>query len=930
MRYAFNNQTSVMRNVVFLLLSFFLFQAATAQSVVLKGTVKDTSENKVLRNAVVSLINKKDSLLVRFTRSNEDGSFAMDNLKPGNYILLITFPKFADLADDITLKEGENALGNIALTQKAQLLKEVIVRSAAAIRIKGDTTEFTADSFAVREGATVEDLMKKLPGFQVNSKGEITAQGKRVEKVLVDGEEFFGDDPTMATQNLSAKVVDKVQVFDTKTDQQNLTGISTGSEGKTVNIKLKEDSKKGAFGRVNAGTDFNDIVDAKALYNRFKGKKKVALYGTVSDINTGSLNWEDRQKLGMENDMQYDEIGGYYYSFGNNDEFSDWSLRGLPHAYTAGGLFSNKWNADKQNINTSYRYNRLNTENVQSSFTQSTFPFLSNTNKYVTSTGANEQHAVNGKYEWKLDSLASFKFTTSFTYKKTGLNADTRSDYELIDSFQNNNSYISNQERNNNTERLQNENSLVYKQLFKKKNRQLITTLRYGITEDDQITYLAARTQFFTNTNTDSIQVLDQMKDFEGRSRTIGGKITFSEPLSNKINLVLDYAVNNNTSNSYRNSYNKDANDKYGVLDQLFSNNFDMTAVSHSTMAVMRYVDKKLRFAAGSGVSTVGLNLHNLDSNKRSEYNFLNFTPNANISYALKPQTNISLNYRGSTRQPNIDQLQPIRNNNDPLYEVIGNPDLKVAFNHDIGVFYNRYKVLSGSGVWVSANYSFTNNAITNANTIDRSGKRTSRPVNVNGNRNWNIWADWNKGEGEKKLNFGVHVNGNGGRNNSFINGDKNVTDYKMVETGFSASYSFPEKYNFNLRPKIGYNSSTSASVIRSIKNNYFNYGGYAEGFVMLPGKLELNTNVDVNLQQRIENFGAPLNIVLWNANVARKIFKKKTGKIILSVNDILDQNRGFNRNITSNFIQEERYSRISRYFLLRFEWSFNQMPGSK
>ncbi|HVE61625.1 MAG TPA: outer membrane beta-barrel protein [Chitinophagaceae bacterium] len=912
-----------------LLACFILQQYALAQGVVLKGIVKDTSEKKSLFNAVVSLVQKKDSILVNFTRTNKEGQFRIEGLAPGKYLMLITYPKFADFGEEIEIQNTDIDLGNIALTQKSLLLKEVIVRTGQAIRIKGDTTEFTADSFIVKEGATVEDLLKVLPGFQVNSKGEITAQGKRVEKVLVDGEEFFGDDPTMATQNLSSKIVDKVQVFDTKTEQQNLTGIQTGNEGKTVNIKLKEDKKKGAFGKLIAGSDFNEIVDAKGLYNRFTGKKKVAVYGTISDISTGSLNWEDQQKLGLENDMEYDEIGGYYYSFGTSDEFSEWSLRGLPHAYTAGGLFSNKWNDDKQNINTSYRYNRLNTDNDQSIFTQSTFPFLTNTNKYTKSSGINEQHAVTGKYEWKLDSLTSLKLTTSGIYKTTGLKAQTKSDY-LFDSETQQKTYVSDQSRDNDTRRLQNDNSLQYKQLFKKKNRQLLATFRYGITEDEQEFMLYSNTNYFTNNVLDSSEIIDQMKDFDGRSRTVGGKLTFSEPLSSKWNLVLDYAHNRNNSESYRNSFNKSNNGKYEVLDAAFSNNFDMNAYSHSGLAILRFMDQKLRYAFGSGISTVRLKLNNLDNNVKNDYDFLNLTPQAQISYQLKQQESISFNYRGTTRHPTIDQLQPIRNNNDPLYEMIGNPNLKVAFNHRFSASYNHYKVLSRSGLFANISYNFTDNAIANSNTIDPSGKRTSMPINVDGNHNWNFWSQWNKGQGEKKLNFGAGLNGNGGQYNSFVNTDKTTTNYKNLKFNFNLNYSSPDKYSFEFRPEVGRNSSKTISVKRSATNNYFTYGGFVNGFVMLPGKLELTSNANFDLQQSVEGFGARSNIILWNASLARKIFKDKSGKIFLVANDLLDQNKGFNRNISSSFISEERFSRISRYFLLKFEWSFNKMPGTK
>ena len=225
-----------MRNYLLAFLALLMGYSANSQTT-LQGKIIDTSGKKNLQFAVVSLL-KKDSSLIAFTRTDKEGDFLISRVDTGHSILLITYPGFADFAEEIYVKKPErNELGSFAVTPKARLLDAVIIRSAGAIRIKGDTTEFVADSFHVREGATVEELLKKLPGFQVNSKGEIKAQGQRVQKVLVDGEEFFGDDPTMATKNLSAKSVDKVQVYDSKSEQQNLTGISSGNEGKTVNIK---------------------------------------------------------------------------------------------------------------------------------------------------------------------------------------------------------------------------------------------------------------------------------------------------------------------------------------------------------------------------------------------------------------------------------------------------------------------------------------------------------------------------------------------------------------------------------------------------------------------------------------------------------------------------------------------------------------------
>ena len=925
-----------MRKLVLGLLLFGTVQTTLAQQSVVRGKVTDTLEKKNLQNAAVSLLQKSDSTLFKFIRTDKDGAFRIDGVVPGKYLLLITYPKFADFADEVEIKnQPENDLGQVPLTLKASLLEAVVVKSAGSVRIKGDTTEFVADSFKVKEGATVEDLLKRLPGFQVNSKGEITTQGQKVQKVLVDGEEFFGDDPTMATQNISAKAVDKVQVYDTKTDQQNLTGISTGGEGKTVNIKLKEDAKKGAFGKAHAGTDFQKLVDAKALYNKFVGKKKMSFYGTKSDISTGSLNWEDRQKLGIENDFEYDEISGYYFSFGSNDEYNDWSLRGLPDSYTAGALYSNKWHEDKNNLNLSYRFNRLGTVNNASTLTQNILSTgLTYRNKYQNTNGMNQQHSGTAKYEWKIDSLASIKFTTTGTYKTTSLLSHVYSEY-LNDARQFRNRGT--QRIDNSTKKVQSDNQLVYKQLFKKKKRIFMATLRYGTIDDEQDAFVLTHTDFFNGSGLiDSVDNADQQKRIRGNSETIGSKLTWSEPLSLKWNLVVDYAYNTNNASSRRNTFNKDISGKYVVPDEEFSNNFNLDVFSHSGTSIFKYTGKKLRAAFGSGISGVKLKLLDIDSNHRALYHFLNLTPQASVGYTFKPQTRLSLNYRGTTRQPTIDQLQPIRDNSDRLNIFVGNPNLKVGFNHNINIGYNTYKMLSQTGLFANFSYNIPVNAISFYNSVDVTrGKQTYTPVNINGNRNWNTWIDLWKDGGEKKLGYGINFNASGGRNNNFIEEiqnnvstrRRNTTKYMNSDLGFSIRYNEPDKKNFEIRPTVGYNM-TSSTLQSAYNANYWNYGGNVSGMIMLPGKIELNSDCNFDLRQNLTAFQGNPNQIIWNADLSKKVFKDKSGKIYLLARDILDQRKGFNRNIQTNFISEERYSRISRYFMLKFEWTLNKMPG--
>lgn len=905
------------------LLVCFIYAQGFSQQIT--GRVVDSTEKKDLHLAVVSLLKKKDTTLVGFTRTDLNGHFSFPNTDTGQYIVLITYPKLADFMETIHHR-GNVDMGFVYMTPKSKLLDEVIVRTGAAIRIKGDTTEFVADSFQVKEGATVEELLKKLPGFSVNSKGEIVAQGKRVDKVLVDGEEFFGDDPTMATQNISAKAVDRVQVFETKTEQQQMTGITTGNEGKTVNIKLKEDAKKGAFGKIHAGTDFSSYYDSKALYNRFVGKKKFSVYGTKTNTNAGSLNWEDRQKVGIENDFEYDELSGFYFSFGGGDDFGDWNLRGLPDATTLGALYSDKWNYDKHNLNLSYRFNRLETTNEGTTLSQNILPNGVNySNRFTTKAALNQQHTFNFKYEWKIDSFASLKLVTSEIYKTS--ETDGRDFTEFLNS---NKDTINTSLRlyDNATERNQLDNQLTYKQLFKKKNRIWQTVVRYGITDDDNDGLYKTYTRFFNNGSFDHADTVDQQKIFKGRSVTTGIKTTFSEPLSALWMLVFDYGYNNNHSESRRNTFGKAFNGKYEVLINEFSNNFILDAHSHSGSAILRYTGKKLKMALGSGVSTIKLGLENLDNNKISNFNFLNVTPQVQLNYSLKQQTSLTFNYRGTTRQPTINQLQPLKDNTDPLNVYIGNPDLKVGFNHNFSINYNDYKVLKQQFSYAYLNYNFMQNAITQSNTIDAQGKRTYMPVNIDGNFNWYMGGSWNRMPRDKKPGYGFNVNVNGNRFNNIVNNAKATTNSFSFSISPNISFQKQEKYGLRIGPSFGYNQSKS-SIGTSINNNYFTYGGRMDGQVQLPKKFELQTEINADLRQRINAFATNTNLVVWNAVLTKKFLKKDAGRISLVANDILNQNKGFTRTINSTFISDDRFQRVSRYFLLRFEWSFTQAPGN-
>src|SRR5687768_15489404 len=303
-----------MKKLIAVFAGFLIIHTSYSQSASIKGTIRDTVENKNLPNTVVALLRTSDSVLIKFTRVDKEGNFAIQSLKEGKYILMITHPYVGDYFDNLDLQNSLIDLGNVYLTPKSKLLAEVIIKSGSPIRIKGDTTVYTADSFKVRPGANVEELLRRLPGIQVDKNVEITAMGERVKKVLVDGEEFFGSDPGIATKNLRADAVKEVEVFDKKSDQAEFTGIDDGVKDKTINLKLKDDKKKGYFGKLQLGGS-PDNFENNGMLNAFKGKRKFSAFGTMSNTGAAGLNWQDQEKFGGGTNMEFNEDEGYFYSF---------------------------------------------------------------------------------------------------------------------------------------------------------------------------------------------------------------------------------------------------------------------------------------------------------------------------------------------------------------------------------------------------------------------------------------------------------------------------------------------------------------------------------------------------------------------------------------------------------------------------------------
>ena len=898
--------------------------AAKAQYPTIKGTVNDTLNKQNLSNAVVSILRPKDSVLVKFVRTDANGNFELKKVIAGNYILMVSYPNYAEYTDQINFDGvSDKSLGIVPLITRAKLLEEVIVKQRiSAIRVKGDTTEYRADSFHVSANADVQELLKKMPGIQVNSKGEITTQGEKVNKVLVDGEEFFSDDPAVVTKNLRADAVDKVQVFDKKSDQAVFTGIDDGQKQKTINLQLKEDKKKGFFGKAEAGSDFDQYNYGKLMANAFKGKRKIAGYITHDNTKFDALNWdENRNYAGDPNTTTTINEDGGVSMYSSGDEFN-WGS-GLPVSTTAGLHFSNKWNLDKNNTNNTFQYNKLNVTGKTSSITQNILPDTSFTNT-TEQTQANERtrNKLTSMYELQIDSSSSLKFTLKASDIKTASNLNY-----LGKSISSDNKLINESDRTttNNDDNKNFNTSMLWRKKFAKKGRTISVNAELTFTDKKENGFLLAKNQFFDkNGNIIRLDNVDQRKENIQTGSSINSNFTYTEPLWKNTFLILTYRLNINRNDAERNTFNKDVNGKYSALSDTLSNHFIFNTTGNTGGFNIRYQVKKFNFAVGTGLGTVTYHMNDIRKNTDREVSYTNFTPAIVFKYTPKQQRRVEFNYNGTTENPTLSQIQPFIDNIDPLNITVGNQNLKQAFLHNFNFRASDYKVLKSRNIGLNMNYNTTDNAISNNSFVDSLGRRINQAINVNGNYAFRLSGEYGF-EIIPSLNFNVEIGPRISQYVNFVNGLRNETKTTATSYSINSGYWSDKWINFWVNFEASYNKSVS-SIRPDVATNYWSYTSWTNlQLKFKKQKLYVDFNGEFNFYQKTAAFANQRNAYIVNGGIRKIISKDDKWETKFYVNDIFNQNLGINRNISSNFISETTTQNVKRYFMLSLIYNFSK-----
>lgn len=901
---------------------------------IIKGVVVDTGTNITLKDASVIILNSKDSIIRKFTRSQSNGSFLTNGFQDGTYLLYVSYPGYVDYSEKFNLDSSNTTkdFDIIGMVLKTNLLKEIIITgTVSAIRIEGDTTEYNTKAYKIEPNAKVEDLLKRLPGIQIDKNGKISAQGETINKVLVDGEEFFGDDPTLVTRNLRADMVDKVQLFDKKSDRATLTGMNDGKTDKTLNIKLKEDKKSGYFGKADIGIGADRYYQGQFMFNAFQGSQRFSVYGIMGNDGKTSLDWQNNAKYASSNidisepGMMID-LGGYDEMESHNGRYDG---KGLPTARTGGMHYNNKWNHNTLSINADYKIGELivnGTSNIQ---TQNNTPTGSQ-NSYADQTFYNDifRQKVNGVFQVRADSTSSIKVTWNGgvkNIKQTNHSFTTTANGEgplLNDNLL---SSLSDNDQESFT------SGLLYTKKLKKAGRTFSLNLIGSVNKINMTGLLNSKINFYTNGLSDSTSLTSQHKTNVTSNNAFNTIVNYAEPLSKALLMMVNYGFATGNSASNQQTFNQSAEGRYDAFDSLYSNHFEVKQLTNQIGLNFTLVKNKTTLAFGSKVSTVDFRELDVYSKSRLNRTFTLWSPQVSFQYHISQQSSIRLKYEGNSNVPTVTQLQPVLINNDPLNIVQGNPDLKPSFTNRIFIGYQSYNPLNGQLIGMFTNYQSVAGMVVSDLATDSTGRTISQFVNMDDrdSKNLNFSVFFDRKIKQLDLSAGINFNINGNIYYDLSNGYLNRTNFTVytLQARFSKSLEHVFECYATLGPTY---TASGSSLQQNINNDGSGFNGSSDFTLYLPGKFQLSSSANYQYNSKTGTFNTNFSRLILNATLSKLFLREQTLKLSLSGNDLLNQNTGFNRNAGNNLITQSNYNTIRRYFMISLTYDLNKMGRDK
>jgi hypothetical protein len=880
---------------------------------ILKGVVVDSLDKKPLELSTVAIVNVEDTALIAYTLTKKTGSFELNNLPAGKKIkLVITYASYRPFIKIVTLKKSEVLdLGDIQLDKK--MLAEVVIRAQRSpITIKKDTIEFAAEAFKTRPNAVVEELLKKIPGIQVNGDGSITVNGKTVSKLLIDGKQFFGNDLQVASKNLDAEIVSSIQVYDDReNDPDHL--ISDSKVQKIINLKLKKAIKKSTFGKVFAGAGTRDRYESGGLFNMFRDTLQVSLIGLSNNLN----------RTAFSNDELYSQ-GGFDRSGGSNLYNGTVSVGGQNwgggiEKITSGGFNINTDYGKKLKLNLLYFYSQKNNvgqnKTVGQQFLKDTTLLTSSTNKSEVN---NYSHSIAGLIDWNPDTLNSIHYVpkillsnSSSVYGGTG------------DSYNNFNQHL-NESKNtstNNNLSAQIHQDFYYNKRFKSKKGQSLTighsldvnpSHSDSYADNDIHSYIASlksdTLQRYTHGNNNSF------------STNVYG--SFRYPIGKKLTIDI------NTSDTY----NKSAEQSFVYNKDITTNAYDIFLTDLSTNLKRNQWTEEIKpgvtydFAKDIKlVASMALNWQQVENKFVSGsmfHNYLFYLP-----YVRLEAGPFSASFNKNTNLPYLSALQPTKMVYNTLYTQTGNPLLKPSTSNNADINFNKYFNDSQLYLFIYGSYSNEENSIVRVQTIATNGAQTTNFVNRGGQQRFyasiNVSKQFKK-RGKWQVNTSSRLSANNNRNLNILNGVEGWQNGKSCNINQGGSVNWNDKVELNVGG--GYNFSYMFYDYGDHKKvNTSNFNSNNNIIIRWPKRIIWETKQDFIYNSQVSP-GIQKGINVVSSSVAMQMLKKDRGEIKFTAYDVFDQNVSVYRYTGDNSIYDIQNNTLKRYFLLTLTYKFNHL----
>jgi hypothetical protein len=895
----------------------------------IQGKVLDKENEGVIEMAAIRLLNKADSTLVQGVLTNSKGAFQLPKVKDGAYLVEVRYLGYETTFTPITVEGKALIMKNIYIRQKAKELAAVEVTGMAAqMVVRGDTIEYNPAAFKLAENAVVEDLLKKLPGVTVDSEGKITVNGEEIKRIRVDGKKFFDGDMQMTTKNMPADIVDKVQVVDLKSETAQLTGFEDENTERIINLTIKDNRRKGTFGNVVAGGGMDkDKVgryDANAFINVWNDNVRTTFTGGANNVNAmrsgrgrGGMSFGG---AGGGGNIQTQNLG-----INNNTQVNDKLVIGGDGSYTH-TTSTNKSESERESWmgNTTYL-----------------------TNSTSTSDRTNNEAGLRFEMEWKPDTVSTFILQPRLSYNVSTSNSTSESDYSSIEEEDSIATPISKSHSKNYNQSWGGDAglNLIYNHKSPIKRGRSMTfnfSTSISTSESEGKNYSDKYLKTI-----DSLSIIDQQNTNESQSFSTNARLSYVEPVFNLKNfLELAASLNTNTQQSEKLQYDKNVQTgKYDSLNSTYSNQYENIYNTQSLELNFRHQEADYNYLIGfraEPFQITSINNYMDGDDLRRTNSGVNFSPSAQFQYNFARRTYARLRYRGRSSQPSIEQMQPVKNNDNLMREPIGNPDLKPSFSQNLDFLYTAFNQERMSSYRIGVNGSFTQNALVSNQIYDQTGKVWSQAVNAkdipfNGSGSFSFNTPIIK----NRLQFNTGTNLNYRQSYSYSDRslspnpfeDENQEILRLGNLGSTSNWGGSESLGLTFTTdviEIGARGSVRYNASENSLNNYvrketFDWTGGGNVNLILPYSLTIGSDLSYTARSGYSEFTK--NELIWNASVDKSVFNSM-GVISLRIYDILRQRQNLNEQIQDNSRQLTRYNTLTSYFMVSFTYRLMKFAG--